>query len=84
MLMVNSHHCKLKVNLASTNEHVPEIEQRIRAAKERTRAARHSLPQQDPNTNDDPHCAALRQTIEPVPNEGRNLGHCQSEDCHDR
>jgi len=32
------------VNLASANEHVPEIERRIRVVKERTRATRHSLP----------------------------------------
>jgi hypothetical protein len=32
------------VNLASTNEHVPEIEQIIRVVKEGCRATRHSLP----------------------------------------
>jgi hypothetical protein len=32
------------VNLASANEHVPEIERRIRVAKEQCRATRHSLP----------------------------------------
>ena len=32
------------VNLASSNEHVPEIERRIRVVKERARATRHSLP----------------------------------------
>jgi hypothetical protein len=32
------------VNLASANEHVPEIEQRIQVVKERCRATRHSLP----------------------------------------
>jgi hypothetical protein len=32
------------VNLASPNEHVPEIEQRIRVVKEWSQAARHSLP----------------------------------------
>jgi hypothetical protein len=32
------------VNLASTNEHVPEIERRIRVVKERCRATQHSLP----------------------------------------
>ena len=32
------------VNLASSNEHVPEIERRIRVVKERCRATRHSLP----------------------------------------
>jgi hypothetical protein len=32
------------LNLASSNEHVPEIEQRIRVVKERCRATRHSLP----------------------------------------
>jgi len=32
------------VNLASHNEHVPEIERRIRVVKERCRATRHSLP----------------------------------------
>jgi hypothetical protein len=32
------------VNLASANEHVPEIEFRIRVVKERCRATRHSLP----------------------------------------
>jgi hypothetical protein len=32
------------VNLASANEHVPEIERRIRVVKERCRATRHSLP----------------------------------------
>jgi len=32
------------VNLASANEHVPEIERRIRVVKERTRGSRHSLP----------------------------------------
>jgi len=32
------------VNLASANEHVPEIERRIRVVKERARAHRHSLP----------------------------------------
>ena len=34
----------LLVNLASSDEHVPEIERRIRVVKERTRATRHSLP----------------------------------------
>ena len=32
------------VNLASANEHVPEIERRIRVVKERCRAVRHGLP----------------------------------------
>jgi hypothetical protein len=32
------------LNLASANEHVPEIELKIRVVKERTRALRHSLP----------------------------------------
>jgi hypothetical protein len=32
------------VNLASANEHVPEIERQIQAVKERCRATRHSLP----------------------------------------
>jgi hypothetical protein len=32
------------VNLASPNEHVPEIERRIQVVKERSRTARHSLP----------------------------------------
>jgi hypothetical protein len=32
------------LNLAATNEHVPEIERRIRVVKERCRATRHSLP----------------------------------------
>jgi hypothetical protein len=34
----------LMVNLSSPNEHVPELEQRIRVIKERSRAAHHSLP----------------------------------------
>jgi hypothetical protein len=33
-----------RVNLASSSEHVPEIERRIRVVKERCRSARHSLP----------------------------------------
>jgi hypothetical protein len=33
-----------KVNLTSANEHVPEIERRIRVVKERARSSRHSLP----------------------------------------
>ena len=32
------------VNLASANEHVPEIERRIRVVKEKSRGSRHSLP----------------------------------------
>jgi hypothetical protein len=32
------------VNLASSNEHVPEIEHRIRVVKERCHATRHGLP----------------------------------------
>jgi hypothetical protein len=32
------------VNLASANEHVPEIERRIRVVKERSRGSRHELP----------------------------------------
>jgi hypothetical protein len=32
------------VNLESANEHVPEIERRIRLVKERCRATRHILP----------------------------------------
>jgi hypothetical protein len=32
------------VNLASANEHVPEIERRIRVVKERCRSCRHGLP----------------------------------------
>jgi hypothetical protein len=32
------------INLASADEHVPEIERKIRVVKERTRALRHSLP----------------------------------------
>ena len=34
------------VNLASANEHVPEIERRIKVVKEQCRATRHSLPYQ--------------------------------------
>jgi hypothetical protein len=34
----------IMVNLASANDHVPEIERRIRVVKERCRATRHSLP----------------------------------------
>ena len=33
-----------RVNLTSANEHVPEIERRIRVVKERCRAIRHGLP----------------------------------------
>ena len=33
-----------QVNLTSADEHVPDIERRIRVVKERTRAMRHSLP----------------------------------------
>jgi hypothetical protein len=33
-----------QVNLAAANEHVPEIERRVRVVKERSRATRHSLP----------------------------------------
>ena len=33
-----------RVNLTSANEHVPEIERRIRVVKERARSFRHSLP----------------------------------------
>ena len=33
-----------RVNLASSSEHVPEIERRIRVIKERSRSIRHSLP----------------------------------------
>ena len=33
-----------RVNLTSANEHVPEIERRIRVVKERARAVRHALP----------------------------------------
>ena len=33
-----------RVNLTSANEHVPEIERRIRVVKERARSSRHSLP----------------------------------------
>jgi hypothetical protein len=36
--------CGPTINLASDNEHVPEIERKIRVMKERTRALRHSLP----------------------------------------
>jgi hypothetical protein len=32
------------VNLTSANEHVPEIERRMRVVNERCRATRHSLP----------------------------------------
>ena len=32
------------INLASDNEHVPEIERKIRVVKERCCAARHGLP----------------------------------------
>ena len=32
------------INLASANEHVPEIERKIRVVKERCRAAQHGLP----------------------------------------
>ena len=32
------------INLESTNEHVPEIERKIRVVKEICRAARHGLP----------------------------------------
>jgi hypothetical protein len=31
-------------NLTSANEHVPEIERRVRVVKEHCRATRHSLP----------------------------------------
>ena len=33
-----------RVNLASANEHIPEIERRIRVVKEWSRAMHHSLP----------------------------------------
>jgi len=33
-----------RLNLAGANEHVPEIERRIRVVKERMRALRHGLP----------------------------------------
>ena len=33
-----------KLNLSSANEHVPEIERKIRVIKERVRAVRYSLP----------------------------------------
>jgi hypothetical protein len=33
-----------RINLVSADEHVPEIERRIRVVKERTRAMRHGLP----------------------------------------
>ena len=36
--------CGPMINLASANEHVPEIKQKIRVVKERFRAARHGLP----------------------------------------
>ena len=42
--LIESHPRGPSVNLASANEHVPEIERRIRVVKERTRAVRHSLP----------------------------------------
>ena len=32
------------INLASANEHIPEIERKIRVVKERCRAAQHGLP----------------------------------------
>ena len=32
------------INLTSDNEHVPEIERKIRLVKEKCRAARHDLP----------------------------------------
>ena len=35
-----------QVNITSADEHVPDIERRIRVVKERTRAVRHSLPYQ--------------------------------------
>jgi hypothetical protein len=34
----------VSLNITSANEHVPEIERRIRVLKERTRATRHTLP----------------------------------------
>jgi hypothetical protein len=34
----------IMVNLASANEHVPEIERQIRVVKERCRSSRHNLP----------------------------------------
>jgi hypothetical protein len=36
--------CPIMVNLASANEHVPEIERRIRVLKEQCRSSRHDLP----------------------------------------
>jgi hypothetical protein len=51
------------VNLASPDEHVPEIERRIRVVKERSRAARHSLATIPtyPKALDDTHCAQCCQ-----------------------
>ncbi len=42
--LIDSMPCGPIVNLASANEHVPEIERRIRVVKERCRASRHDLP----------------------------------------
>jgi hypothetical protein len=38
----------LKLNLASANEHVPEIEKKIRVIKERVRAIIYSIPFNSP------------------------------------
>jgi hypothetical protein len=61
-----------RLNLAITNEHVPEIERRIRVVKERCRANRHSLPFQwlpKPLTID------IVLNAVKLLNEGRNFGH---------
>jgi hypothetical protein len=42
--LIESMPCGPMVKLVSANEHVPEIECRIRVVKERCRATRHSLP----------------------------------------
>jgi hypothetical protein len=70
------------VNLASPDEHVPEIEWQIQVVKERSQAAHHSLPFQRIPKLLMIHSAQRRQDAQFLPNEGRNFWNSEPKDHH--
>jgi hypothetical protein len=71
------------VNLASANEHLPEIKCLIRVVKEQCRATRAQSPvSHNPQAHDDPYCTQCRQAVEFFSNQGESVRHSKSKDYH--
>jgi hypothetical protein len=71
------------INLASPDEHVPEIQWRIWVVKEQSQAAHHSLPfQRIPKLLMIHIVLKCHQDTQFLPNEGRNFRHSEPKDHH--